>query len=409
MIRRKDCCGCGDWKSQIRELWEKYQSVVKGIKAGSDTVYPDGDGIADIDGAIENEVARQIASESLVTDEELQAAVANLATVSALDTGLATIAAAKQDKLINQLNIKSLNGVSLLGSGNIVVTADSVAWDNVTDKPEFAEVATSGSYDDLTNKPTIPAAQVNSDWNADSGVAQILNRPSLAAVATSGSYDDLTNKPTIPAAQVNSDWNAASGVAQILNKPSLAAVATSGSYDDLTNKPTIPAAQVNSDWNAASGVAQILNKPTIPSGADLVPSTTGITDGYVLTNDNGTPAWKAGGGGGGGLTPHTYSTWGAFAADVIAHPDGIISNTRINSAYYSFNFSIASASQIRIVANFMETEAFGWAMISINTSETYAGNLTFSISGVRFDIANQTFRLSSPSTDLALANIVLLY
>lgn len=49
------------------------------------------------------------------------------------------------------------------------------------------------------------------------------------------------------AAQVNSDWNASSGVAQILNKPS------------------IPAAQVNSDWNASSGVAQILNKPTIPT------------------------------------------------------------------------------------------------------------------------------------------------
>lgn len=42
---------------------------------------------------------------------------------------------------------------------------------------------------------------------------------SLATVATSGSYNDLSNKPTIPAAQVNADWNASSGVAQILNKP----------------------------------------------------------------------------------------------------------------------------------------------------------------------------------------------
>lgn len=41
----------------------------------------------------------------------------------------------------------------------------------------------------------------------------------LAAVATSGSYADLSNKPSIPAAQVNSDWGAASGVAQVLNKP----------------------------------------------------------------------------------------------------------------------------------------------------------------------------------------------
>ena len=39
--------------------------------------------------------------------------------------------------------------------------------------------------------------QVNADWNATNGKAQILNKPSLARVATSGSYNDLSNKPTI--------------------------------------------------------------------------------------------------------------------------------------------------------------------------------------------------------------------
>jgi hypothetical protein len=63
--------------------------------------------------------------------------------------------------------------------------------------------------------------------------------------------------------QVNSDWNATTGVAQILNKPTLATVAISGSYADLTSKPTIPAAQVNSDWNAISGISQILNEPRV--------------------------------------------------------------------------------------------------------------------------------------------------
>ena len=101
-------------------------------------------------------------------------------------------------------------------------------------------------------------AQVNSDWNASSGVAQILNKPSLATVATSGSYSDLTNKPTIPDAQVNSDWNASSGVSEILHKPdlsvyaqsaNLAAVATSGSYNDLQDKPTIPSA-----YSAGTGI-----------------------------------------------------------------------------------------------------------------------------------------------------------
>ena len=46
----------------------------------------------------------------------------------------------------------------------------------------------------IKNKPTIPAAQVNSDWNATSGVEQILNKPTLF----DGNYNNLTNKPTIP-------------------------------------------------------------------------------------------------------------------------------------------------------------------------------------------------------------------
>lgn len=65
-----------------------------------------------------------------------------------------------------------------------------------------------GTYDASTNK----VATVSTVTGAIGG---------LATVATSGSYSDLSNKPSIPAAQVNSDWNASSGVAQILHKPSL--------------------------------------------------------------------------------------------------------------------------------------------------------------------------------------------
>jgi hypothetical protein len=44
---------------------------------------------------------------------------------------------------------------------------------------------------------------------------------SISAVGFSNNYNDLDNLPTIPAAQVNSDWNATSGVAEILNKPTI--------------------------------------------------------------------------------------------------------------------------------------------------------------------------------------------
>lgn len=43
----------------------------------------------------------------------------------------------------------------------------SVAWDDITNKPDFKTVATSGSYSDLTNKPVIPTK--TSDLTNDSG------------------------------------------------------------------------------------------------------------------------------------------------------------------------------------------------------------------------------------------------
>jgi hypothetical protein len=51
------------------------------------------------------------------------------------------------------------------------------------------------------------------------------NSADLATVATTGDYNDLSNLPAIPSAQVNSDWNATSGVAEILNKPTIPSIA----------------------------------------------------------------------------------------------------------------------------------------------------------------------------------------
>ena len=70
------------------------------------------------------------------------------------------------------LNIPSGKPLQVAGvSGNsgqiLSTTGTTVQWIN-----NF-----SGSYNDLTSKPTIPAAQVNSDWNAVGTVAEILNKP----------------------------------------------------------------------------------------------------------------------------------------------------------------------------------------------------------------------------------------
>lgn len=77
-------------------------------------------------------------------------------------------------------------------TANITVptkTSDLTNDSNFVESSDLATVATSGSYNDLSSKPTIPAAQVNSDWNASSGVAKILNKPTIPEIkyTTNGS------------------------------------------------------------------------------------------------------------------------------------------------------------------------------------------------------------------------------
>jgi len=91
---------------------------------------------------------------------------------------------------------------------------DDTGWDAVRVPINGADINL-GNVDNTsdTNKPISTATQTALDLK--------VNSTDLATVATSGSYNDLTNKPTIPAPQINSDWNATSGVAQILNKPTI--------------------------------------------------------------------------------------------------------------------------------------------------------------------------------------------
>ena len=129
---------------------------------------------------------------------------------------------------------------------------DVVDWNDVENKPNFATVATSGSYNDLTDKPTIPEAP---------DLTPYAKTADLSPVATSGSYNDLTDKPVIPEAPDLTNYatkddlaNAKPDLTPYAKTADLSPVATSGSYKDLTNKP-----------NLFSGDYQDLtNKPTIP-------------------------------------------------------------------------------------------------------------------------------------------------
>ena len=66
---------------------------------------------------------------------------------------------------------KPIQAAGLSGTSGQVLssTGTSINWITPFD----------GDYTSLTNRPTIPAAQVNADWNATSGVAVILNKPTV--------------------------------------------------------------------------------------------------------------------------------------------------------------------------------------------------------------------------------------
>ena len=124
---------------------------------------------------------------------------------------------------------------------------------NYTPTSGLSAVATSGSYADLTNKPTRIT-----------------------------SYNDLTDKPSIPAAtsDLTNDsgfiTNSVNNLTNYTPTSGLATVATSGSYDDLTNKPTIPTAYTLPTAST-----------TVLGGVKVDGSTINIADGVISANLTG--------------------------------------------------------------------------------------------------------------------------
>jgi hypothetical protein len=122
------------------------------------------------------------------------------------------------------------------------------------DASSLSTVATSGSYTDLTNQPTIPTQA------SDIGAIPATEKGAASGVAT------LDGSSTIPDSQIPSS---------ITRDSELSTVATSGSYTDLSNQPSIP-----------SNLGDL---------GDV--DTSGASDGLVLKYNSGTwaPATDTGG------------------------------------------------------------------------------------------------------------------
>lgn len=105
----------------------------------------------------DSELTEGLAGKQDKGDYALKSDLNTLATKEELATKAdASALSSKQNTLVSGTNIKTINGETILGSGNLVIQSGTSNWDDIQGKPQFAEVATSGDYNDLINKPTIP-------------------------------------------------------------------------------------------------------------------------------------------------------------------------------------------------------------------------------------------------------------
>lgn len=144
--------------------------------------------------------------------------------------------------------------------------ADATHKHSASDVTGLAKVATSGSYADLSNKPTsmTPTAhnQASNTINAMTGYSK---PSSTGAISTTDTLNSAIGKleKALDSKQASGSYSTTGHKhtkSEITDFPTLATVATSGSYNDLTNKPTIPAAVTVDSSLSSSSTNPVQNK-----------------------------------------------------------------------------------------------------------------------------------------------------
>jgi len=264
-----------------------------------------------------------------IVADESSVVVAALGGFDLMD-GKWSVAAISTDEALGSVDMNAA-GVALvadvaaaLGGGG--GGGGPVSWASVTGKPTFATVATSGSYADLTSKPSIPVVPVLATIATSGDYADLIGKPSipaagntaatdisssaaagvqsayarvdhqhahgsqaggslhsaattmaagfmsaadkskldgLATVATSGSYTDLSGKPVLATVATSGSYTDLSG------KPSLSTVASSGEYADLANTPALAAVATSGAYADLSGKPSLTAVATTGAYADL--------------------------------------------------------------------------------------------------------------------------------------------
>lgn len=164
------------------------------------------------------------------------------------------------------------SGVQYTGTASSTVETDEVeVWDlYIYDWAVWLLQINHGksvSFANLAGQPSDNAA-LASALNAKADTS------SLATVATTGDYGDLLNKPTIPAAQVQSDWNQA----------------TTTAVDYIKNKPTIPSktSQLNNDsWFITSSYHDSSKQDTLSAGTGISITSNTVANTWITSVQSG--------------------------------------------------------------------------------------------------------------------------
>ena len=277
------------------------------------------------------------------------------------------------------------NGVlSATGGGGV---ADSVEWDKVQNKPNFANVATSGDYNDLINQPTIPSvAGLASEAYVNEKVAAIkvpsldgyAKTADLSTVATSGSYNDLADKPTIPSIEgLASETYVDTKVAAIV----------------IPEVPT-KVSELENDAGYLTehqSLAEYAKKTEIPAPYTLPTASTSTlggvkVDGNTITIADGVISAKGGSGGG---TADVFTGVGE---------DTITTEKTFEDSTFSFN------KKIFLEAKGVKEKGYGYYQLRSDYKESwYIGNVYYSENGIRGWIACDNIAIQGGSAPYGCA------
>lgn len=240
------------------------------------------------------------------------------AALSNLDIDIAT-----NDEIDNALNVAGSGDLPTTGGivpiamgGTGATTAGARTNLGVSATADFANVAFSGVYDDLTGRPAIPSQTSdlanNSGYITSSALSGYVKSVNGAApdssgnvtISVSGGGSSGGGNYTLPTASSSTLGGVKIGAGLTINTSGvlsadvtastltayakitdLSAVAKTGSYNDLTNKPTIPAA-----YTLPNATSSTLGGVKVGSNISVSDGTISVTKSNVTSALGYTPA-----------------------------------------------------------------------------------------------------------------------